>query len=409
MPTPPILDIFVVWHPNDAEGAKRFDEVHRHFHGAAFSGLVGGAVEVYARSAGWSSLGGKPRSLGIDGGMAHGLPAAQFNVVIPIVDVELTRAVGEAGGPWSEYFAEIARLAQEPNVLVLPLDREKSSIAGTALEAHIGQYQTIDRAANSNSSLLGRELSQAIAQWVDAKGGGNGRLKLFLSHTKREAFAEQDAYGPKALVRAVRERILDTHLSDFFDAQDIQAGSNWAETLNREAANAALLMVRTDLYAGREWTQAEVLAAKVNSMPVVGMYALRGGEERGSFLMDHVPTVTCDVRQPEAGIDAALNRLADEALKNVLWKSQGAYLAADGFDWLPANSPEPATLIPWLLKHKAKQPSDGHIWVIHPDPPLQKPEFETLEQLCLLAGYSGDVDILTPRTFAQRGGMMRRE
>lgn len=407
MATPPILDIFVVWHPEDGAAAARFEEIHRHFHGVAFSGLAGGAVEVYARSEGWLIAGGAPRALGIEGGLAPELPPAQFNVIVPVVDVELARAVGEAGGEWEAYFTEIARIAQRPEVLVVPFDSDGAGVAGSSLEPFIGSHQALDRAANASASLLGRELSQAIAQWVDAARGGSGRLKLFLSHTKQEAAGERGAYGPKSLVKAVRERILGTHLADFFDAQDIQAGSNWAETLRAEAAGAALLMVRTDLYAGREWTQAEVLTAKVNAMPVVGMYALRDGEERGSFLLDHVPTVTCDVREPIAGIDSALDRLADEALKNVLWKSQSSYLEDDGFDWRPANSPEPATLIPWLAEHQAEQPEDGHIWVIHPDPPLQTPELGTLEQLCRLAGYRGDVDILTPRTFAQRGGVMR--
>ena len=52
-----------------------------------------------------------------------------------------------------------------------------------------------------------------------------------------------------------------------------------------------LLAIRTDLYASRDWCQREMLIAKRAGMPVVIMDALGRGEERGSFLMDHVPRV----------------------------------------------------------------------------------------------------------------------
>lgn len=46
---PPVLEIFVVWHPGDDAGATVAGWLLDHFHGTAFSGLIGGAVEVYTR------------------------------------------------------------------------------------------------------------------------------------------------------------------------------------------------------------------------------------------------------------------------------------------------------------------------------------------------------------------------
>ena len=46
MPTPPILEIYVVWHPDDVNGEAVADQLTKHFHGPAYSGLAGGAVEV---------------------------------------------------------------------------------------------------------------------------------------------------------------------------------------------------------------------------------------------------------------------------------------------------------------------------------------------------------------------------
>jgi hypothetical protein len=57
---PPILEIYVLWHPDDGDGARIFTELFDHFHGTTFSGLVGGAVEVYERSQGWRGPGTPP-------------------------------------------------------------------------------------------------------------------------------------------------------------------------------------------------------------------------------------------------------------------------------------------------------------------------------------------------------------
>ncbi len=91
-------------------------------------------------------------------------------------------------------------------------------------------------------------------------------------------------------------------------------------------------MVRTDRYASREWTQREVLAAKRHDVPIVGLIALTEGEARGSFLMDHVPTVALRDDAVTASIAASLNRLVDEVLKRALWGAQSTYIRDEGFD-----------------------------------------------------------------------------
>ena len=44
---PPVLEIYVVWHPDDESGQDIADEIIQHFRGSAFTGLIGGAVEVF--------------------------------------------------------------------------------------------------------------------------------------------------------------------------------------------------------------------------------------------------------------------------------------------------------------------------------------------------------------------------
>ena len=48
--TTPILDIFVVWHPKDKEGALICDALLKHYHSDMFAGLTENTIEVYGRS-----------------------------------------------------------------------------------------------------------------------------------------------------------------------------------------------------------------------------------------------------------------------------------------------------------------------------------------------------------------------
>lgn len=404
MVIPPILDVFVVWHPDDAVGAEVCDWLSQHFHSPAFAGLAGGAVEVYARSAGWESPEAPPRALGIATPLVGGLPAAQFNAIVPLLGVNLVRAV-EDDPRWESYIREVVGLDGVDGTGVYPVRVPETTVSGK-LAGLVGSLQTLPEESVSDAAILGRELCQAIAQRVDAADGEPCRVRVFISHTKRFSLEEpHHEHGP-FLFDKVREEILKTRLDAFFDAQDLQSGSQWETELDRNAANCALLMVRTDKYSGREWTQREVLVAKHAGVPIVGMYAFTTGEERGSFLMDHIPSVPCNVQDPLAGIRTALNRLVDEALKRALWNAQTVYLKKNGFDWLPTHAPEPITLTPWLIKHKREQPQDDHVWILHPDPPLGPKEREVVVELCELAGFSHKVDVLTPRTFAARGGRL---
>jgi hypothetical protein len=58
---PPILEYYVLWHPDDdALGSSVAQQLMDHFHGPAYAGLAGGAVEVYTRSTGWTEPNGTP-------------------------------------------------------------------------------------------------------------------------------------------------------------------------------------------------------------------------------------------------------------------------------------------------------------------------------------------------------------
>ena len=120
--------------------------------------------------------------------------------------------------------------------------------------------------------------------------------------------------------------------------------------------------------------------------------------------MDHLPTVPFARDDSGTSIDKALDRLVDEVLKRALWTAQSSYIGAQGFDWLPVHAPEPVTTVKWLARHKAEDANDEHLLIIHPDPPLGPDERAVVDEMCAVAGFDGRVDVLTPRTFAIRGG-----
>lgn len=412
---PPLLEVYIVWHPDDGHvGEQVATLVQAHFHGPAFSGLAGGAVEVYVRSEPWDGDGSAPRPMPFQAPLPHGLPAAHKTVVIPLLATHLARAVADENSSWASYITDIADAATREDILVLPAKKpDPEPDSGRPWPGRLGphlaaledmQCARYPEAGDSGEEFC-RDISQAIAQYLS--GAPGEPITIFISHTKKLSAEEDDADGPR-LYDQVRRVLLDTKLGEFFDASDLQLGDDWAQRLDEAAGHSALLIVRTDRYAEREWTQREVLVGKRRDVPAVVLHALRGGEERGSFLMDHLPALACDLSDPEPAIKHALQRLVDETLKRALWEHQTVYLEGGGFDWRPVHSPEPITLIHWLAGHPSAADHDVDFIVVHPDPPLGSQEREVIDQVCESAGFAGRIEILTPRTFASRGGRLDR-
>lgn len=60
---PPVLEIYVVWHPSDVKAAEVAGEFVEHFSGTIFTGLIRGAVEIFVRSEGWRHGNDAPRPI----------------------------------------------------------------------------------------------------------------------------------------------------------------------------------------------------------------------------------------------------------------------------------------------------------------------------------------------------------
>lgn len=412
---PPILEIYVVWHPDDKVGEAVAEEFVEHFHGTVFSGLIGGAIEVYVRSAGWHGPGGAPRPVPL---RENDLPAdvrqARFVAIVPLAGNEMANAV-QAEGDWFDYLAAIvaAQEADTARIGIFPCILDTGVFDETVLGGLIGHLQGIAASpvgdGDTERTLRCRDLTQGVAQFLSPRA--NPRLRVFLSHTKRNSPGEEEE-NVEALMAAVREVIAETRLQEYFDASDLQPGENWDEALRSSAGTSALLAIRTDLYPSREWCQREMVIAKHAGMPVLIVDALSDAEERGSFLMDHVPRVPARMSDGEwrkSNIFGALNLLVDESLKRVVWEHLKEIAQGElelPIAWWAPHAPEPITLSKWLEEtRQANQlPAKGELIVLHPDPPLGPEEKSVLQELLSLGGAELRLDVMTPRSLAARNG-----
>ena len=413
---PPILEVFVVWHPKDSHGAELAKTIFSHFmHGQTFSGVIGGGIQVSLRSTSWEGDRGAPRPIYADGNQApNGIRPANFVAVVALLGTELAASIEEEASPWHSFLAAVrdAQVGMPDRFGVFPYLLSNGATDGTKLGQILGGYQFIaagrpDEDGEDVPSMLCRDLTQGIAQLISPDG--MDRLTAFISHTKRLSHTEGEDVD--ALVGLVREVIGRTRLDDFFDANDLQPGTDWNAELRQKSGTSAMLAVRTDLYSSREWCQREVVIAKTHGMPVIMIDAIGYGEERGSFLMDHVPRVAVrksDGRWQKKDVYRALNLLVDECMKRALWMRQKE-LAQNRPEldvaWWAPHAPEPLTLSHWINAYMQEEPEgEGDIRILHPDPPLGLEEREVLLNYARSTRLRRRIDIMTPRQLAARGG-----
>ena len=331
---PSVLELYIVWHPGDAEGEGFAGVISEYFKGTKFTGLISGAIEVYVRSEGWTKTTGAPRQIpSTESPPPNGIPTAKFTAVIPLLGLEMAKAVEKKkDDEWYSYIENLVKVQRldSQSVKIFPYVIDNASIDRTKLGELVEPYQQLaneptEVESETTEELLCRDLSQGLSQFLAPKD--KDRLKVFISHTKKALPESGD--DSLILVEDVRSVIANTRLAAFFDASDIQVGDDWEQDLVEEAGSCALLCLRTDLYSSRIWCQYEMLIAKRKGMPIVVLDALFLGEERGSFIMDHLPRLPM---RKQAGnwcrsdIVKGLRLLVDESLKKYLWGHQESLL-----------------------------------------------------------------------------------
>lgn len=413
---PPVLEIYVVWHPDDVNASVIANDIVEHFKGVSFSGIIGGGVHVSFRSTPWKEEGGAPQPLNTRyaPGPSNVQPA-EYIAIIPVLGLKMAISAQHDDSPWRRYLDRIVQEYKQNSerTVVLPYLLDGAATDQTALGDIFGSFLRIgtgnpDENGETHESQMCRDLAQAIAQHILPQDFA--RLKVFISHTKRSTDLEGGDVAE--LVQLTRDTIAKTRLADFFDARDLQPGMDWDAELRKNAGSCALLALRTDLYSSREWCQREVSIAKQLGMPVVTLDAIGFREERGSFLMDHMPRLPArhiDGKWQVSDVAQALNLLTDECLKRAIWLRQRELSEGANFDvaWWAPHAPEPLTLMSWiegLAEGGAELVTADTLRVLHPDPPLGPEERDVMDRLVELSTLEAKVEIMTPRLMAARGG-----
>lgn len=406
------LDIHVIWHPNSSVGETLYNHLVDHYHSDAFAGFTGSPIEVFA------CTGKQPCPWYNE----HDDIPAPRTVLIPIIDSALVRASNEepSENPWRSLALELSNTAlshtPDKTLITIPIVAGAQPSYGP-LETLTARFQGINlpeslrqRLAEQSTSptadttrgigSLIREINQSILQ---RSFPNSHKLTVFISHARADLSTTETPQSGRTGVAAKIKEYIDnaTHIDTFFDTRTIQVGSEWQSEIMDAAASCALLMVRTNSYSLRPWTQTEVKIAKENQRPIVCLSALVEGEKRGSFIMDHVPTVAYpahsdDNEKKQDAVNNAVNMLVDQALKFRLWKQQSARIFAD----IPtlASAPDPISLSQ-VVADKQVLGENPQVQIVYPDPPLTSVETSTLTRI-FASDHTriGTLVLDTPRT-----------
>ena len=215
---PPILEIYVVWHPEDIDGEHIARTLLEHFRGTAFSGLIGGAVDVYVRSASATDdPTDTPRPLPCTEPLPYEVPSPALTAVVLVAGVELTSSV-EKHGPWHGYVEALAacRQASPDTVGIFSVCTSEGVLDGTLLAGLVGGVLDIAHGSFGTEAFeetLCRDLAQGIAQMGPEDPQ---RVTVFVSHTKRLSTLEETSVS--SLIAVIRDEISHTKLGEFFDS-----------------------------------------------------------------------------------------------------------------------------------------------------------------------------------------------
>ena len=209
------------------------------------------------------------------------------------------------------------------------------------------------------------------------------KLKIFISHSKTDG---------EDVAKLIKEFIdKDTKLDSFFDIVDIQNSQNWQNKLVKEIGNSLFLFVYSDSFSSKEWTQKEILFAKRQNVPIVGIDVLKNSDDRVFPYIGNVKLVKLlymDINieqlcgdmfqfQGESNIRYIVNELLKVALKHYYYEKY----FRENF-----NNSQFLTKKPELFDICSKKKQKK---LIYPDPPLMIHEEEILKN-CF------DIELKTP-------------
>ncbi len=203
-------------------------------------------------------------------------------------------------------------------------------------------------------------------------------VKLFLSHAKVDGLK---------ITKSIWEYIkLDTPLDDFFDAQDIAPGYDFASEIKASIPNCMLLVIHTDKYSSRDWCRKEILLSKEFSIPILVLDCLDRHESRSFPYMANVQTLR--IKENEGTYYQEILSVALKEVLRYLYQSLHIRFVLDSCNLhistknILCYPPELFSLVRTIDKNEKI--------IVYPDPPLSS------QELALLRQYRSDFQFSTP-------------
>ncbi len=199
-------------------------------------------------------------------------------------------------------------------------------------------------------------------------------VRLFISHAKRDGLK---------IASDFRDYVeSNTKLNTFFDANDIADGYDFENEINDSIdRDTALVVFNTDEYSNREWCRIEVLLAKRHKCPIVVVNLLEQGERRSFPYIGNVPTLRWK-NDFDAIIELALLQVLNNLYtKDFISKHVRLYSLGNKYECVELTSPPELFNYIDIERIKLKLEVNKEILVIYNDPPLGTEELNVLNDI----------------------------
>src|SRR3569832_139255 len=252
------LSVFIVWHPDYAEGQQIADFLYstlcRDFSKPLIRSM---GIPVYFRST---------KASNSDQPIAIDFSESEFTAVIAlisdefIVDTHFTKCLDTIS-------EECDAVKDKRRIYPVAISKNAHKISQKFSEKNFIPVQNNSTTISQIKKPVLHELCRLLLNMKKATdeteaSSDSPPIRLFISHSKHDD-SKKDAIAFRDFINS------QTQLKTFFDANDISYGSNFGEEIKKAASESALVAFQSDSYAEREWCRIEVLEAKSAGCPVV--------------------------------------------------------------------------------------------------------------------------------------------
>lgn len=289
------------------------------------------------------------------------LQQAESNLIFAFIDEDLV-----CDDKWKEYVKEL-----DVEKFLIQIFLNRNVIKKAPLEGRNGiRYETLNYSIKKLILSMLNEIYRSIVD-KDEPTADKSSLKLFLSHTKADDFAIK-------IVDDLRNYIMNTNMSFFFDVWSIQPGCKVKDEIINHLREATLLAIETDTYSSRYWCQKEVILAKQMKRPLLIVNAISRAVDRVFPALSNAPCLRINPSEDELSkykIQEILEATLVESIRVEYSKKLLNYYKAN--QWIDENAetcPVPPDIYSFAELPKF-QKNNKSIDVCYPEPAIQYDEW----------------------------------